>query len=100
MPERHIFLKNKKSKLKKNKKEGNENMIFLLDLVMTFASANERDAQSPLAMMRMWSSKRKGAFTEKEKRKEKKKENKEKRVCVCVCVCVAHTLKITVYIYI
>ena len=36
-----------------NKKEGNGNLIFLVDLVMTLASANGRDAQSPPAMMRM-----------------------------------------------
>ena len=47
-----------------NKKEGNENMIFLVELVMTLALANGRDAQSPLAVMRMWSSRPKGAFNQ------------------------------------
>ena len=64
-------------------------MIFLVDLVMTLALANGRDAQSPLAMMRMWSSRPKDAFNQVSgkvavspipNRKERKtRKNKEKQ---------------------
>ena len=39
---------------RKTKKKKNENAIFLVELVMTLALADGRDAQPPLAMMRMW----------------------------------------------
>ena len=55
-------------------------MIFLVDLVMTLALANRRDAQPLLAMMRMWSSRPTGAFKEKDrKNQEKKKEEKDSK---------------------